>query len=84
MQYYSVGAKTFIILIYFTFNMKETKWERIAVIADRFAIPFWIILIIYGAYEINRNNFLGFISLLIGIGALIIDTTFIIKNRKIR
>ena len=64
--------------------MKETKWERIAVIADRFAIPFWIILIIYGAYEINRNNFLGFISLLIGIGALIIDTTFVIKNRKMK
>lgn len=64
--------------------MKETKWERIATIADRFAIPFWIILIIYGIYEINRDNFLGFIPLLIGLGALIIDGTFVIKNRNIR
>jgi hypothetical protein len=64
--------------------MKETKWERIAVIADRFAIPFWIILIVYGIYEINITNYLGFIPLLIGTGALIIDSIFVIKNRKIR
>ena len=64
--------------------MKETKWERIAVIVDRFALPFWIILIIYGIYEISRSNFLGLIPLIIGGGALIIDTTFVIKNRKIK
>ena len=64
--------------------MKETKWERIAVIADRFAIPFWIILIIYGVYEISRSNFLGLIPLIIGAGALIIDSTLVIKNRKVK
>jgi len=64
--------------------MKETKWERIATIADRFALPFWIILIGYGIYEINRGNILGLIPFIIGLGAFIIDTTFVIKNIKIR
>ena len=64
--------------------MKETKWERIAVIADSFALPFWVILIGYGIYEINRNNFLGFIPFIIGIGGFLIDATFVIKNRKIK
>ena len=64
--------------------MKQTRWERIAVVADRFAPPFWIILIIYGIYEISEDNLLGLIPLIIGAGALIIDTTFIIENRKIK
>ena len=64
--------------------MKKTKWVRIATIADRFALPFWIILIIYGIYEINRGNLLGLIPFIIGAGALIIDTTFVIENRKIK
>lgn len=64
--------------------MKEIKWQRIAIIADRFALPFWIILIGYGIYEINTGNFLGLIPLLIGVGAFIIDGIFVLKNRKIR
>ncbi len=64
--------------------MKETKWERVAVVADRFALPFWIILIGYGLYEINGGNILGLIPLLIGVGAFIIDAIFVIKNRKVR
>ena len=64
--------------------MKETKWERIAVIADRFALPFWIILIFYGMYEVNKNNFLGLIPLVIGLVAFLIDATFVIKNKKIK
>jgi|GEM_PF-3917210 len=64
--------------------MKETRWERMAVAADRFAIPFWIILVIYGLYEINKGYSLGLIPLIIGLGALIIDTTLVMKNRRIR
>jgi hypothetical protein len=64
--------------------MKQTKWTKIAVVADRFALPFWIILIIYGIYEISTRNFLRLIPLFIGTGALVIDTTFVIENRKIK
>lgn len=56
------------------------KWERIAVNADKFAIFFWIILIIYGLYEIINGNNLAYIVLVIGGCALIIDSIFVIKN----
>jgi len=49
-----------------------------------FALPFWIILIIYGIYELSNGNFLALIPLIIGAGALIIDATFVIENRKIK
>ena len=58
------------------------KWEKVAVKADKFAIPFWIILIIYGFYEIINGNNLAYIVLIIGCGALIVDLIFVIKNRK--
>lgn len=64
--------------------MKETKWERRAAITDRFALPFWIILVVYGGYELINNNFLGLIPLVIGAGAFVIDTLFVIKNRGIK
>lgn len=64
--------------------MKETKWERIASLADRFAIPIWIILIIYSLYEILNGNLLALVVLAIGIGGLIIDGVFVIENRKIK
>ncbi len=64
--------------------MKETKWERIAVTADKFALPFWIVLIVYGLYEIRGGNTLGAIPFIIGAGAFIIDFTFVIKNRRVK
>tara|TARA_B100001964_G_scaffold215588_1_gene254067 strand:+ start:81 stop:269 length:189 start_codon:yes stop_codon:yes gene_type:complete len=60
------------------------KWVKKAVVADRFALPFWIILIIYGVYEVGDGNFLGLIPLIIGVGALVIDTIFVLENRKIK
>ncbi len=65
-------------LLWFMMN----NWVKVATIADRFAIPFWIILVIYAIYEINIGNKLSWIPLIIGVGGLIIDTTFVIENRK--
>jgi len=51
-------------------------------LADKVAIPFWIILIIYAVYEITHGNQRAWIVLVIMTGALIIDSALIIKNRK--
>ena len=64
--------------------MEQTKWMRITIIADRFALPFWIILISYGIYEMSKGNSSGLIPLIIGTMALIVDTTLVIKNRNIK
>ena len=53
-----------------------------ALIADKVAIPFWIILIGYAIYEITHGNPRAWIVLIIILGAFIIDSTLIIKNRK--
>ena len=60
------------------------KWERRAIIADRIALPFWIILIVYAIYEIMNGNQRAWIILLVIAGAFVIDTTFVIKNRKVK
>jgi hypothetical protein len=59
------------------------RWVKLATIADRFAIPFWIILIIYSIYEISTGNKLAYLVLVIISGALIIDSIFVIENRKL-
>ena len=64
--------------------MEQTKWMGMAVIADIFALPFWIILISYGVYEMSKGNSSGLIPLIIGTMALIVDTTLVIKNRNIK
>ena len=58
------------------------NWKRIAITADRFALPFWIVLIVYGSYELMHGITLGWIPLLIGAGAFMIDFTFAMNTRR--
>ena len=51
-------------------------------IADKIAIPFWIILITYAIYEITHGNPRAWIVLIVIAGAFIIDSTLIIKSKK--
>ena len=60
------------------------KWERRAIIMDRVALPFWIVLMIYAIYEIVNGNQRAWIILIIIAGAFVIDTTFVVKNRKVK
>jgi hypothetical protein len=64
--------------------MKASKWVRRSVVADRFAPVFWIVLIVYGIYEIVIGYSLGSIPLVIGVGALLVDTILIVQNRKMK
>lgn len=60
------------------------KWVRMAAMADRYAIPFWIILIVYAVYEIANGNPRAWIVLVIGAGALVADSILAIENRKLK
>ena len=60
------------------------KWVRRTIIADRIALPFWIVLILYAIYEIINGNQRAWIILLVIACAFAIDATFVIKNRKIK
>ncbi len=57
------------------------KKRNLAFIADEIAIPFWVILIIYGLYEITHDNPKAWVVLVIIGAALIIDSTLVIKNK---
>jgi hypothetical protein len=51
-----------------------------AILADRIALPFWIILMIYAIYEITHGNPRAWIVLIIIGIAFIVDLTLVIKN----
>lgn len=61
-----------------------SRWSNLAVKADRIAIPFWIILIIYAIWQIKIGNTSAWLVLAIISAAFIIDCTLIIKNKKIK
>lgn len=53
-----------------------------ALLADKIAIPFWIILIIYSIFEIFfKGNQLAWIVFFIASGALIVDSFLVIKSK---
>ncbi len=58
------------------------KKRNLAFIADEIALPFWVILIIYGLYEVTHSNPSAWVVLVVIGGALIIDSTLVIKNSK--
>ncbi|MDP4012925.1 MAG: hypothetical protein Q8R00_04960 [Candidatus Nanoarchaeia archaeon] len=56
-----------------------------AIQADKIAIIFWIVLIIWSLNEIRLGNYRAYLVLMIITGALIVDSYLVIKyGRKIR
>jgi len=55
---------------------------NMAIVLDRIAIPFWVILIIYAIYELSLGISRAWIILIIIGAALILDLISVIKNRK--
>jgi len=52
-----------------------------AFIADKIAIPFWAILIIYSIYEITHGHSSAWLVLIIITGAFIIDCSLVLMNK---
>jgi len=57
----------------------KTKGE---IIADRVALPFWIILLIYGFWKINLGDTSAWLIVAIIGGAFIVDFCLVIKSFK--